>query len=42
MKRSLGPSSGQSALAKPGDCRDITARLDAGDPVTSHLLAAPA
>ena len=42
MKRSLGPSSGQSALAKPGDCGDITARLDAGDPVTSHLLAAPA
>ena len=32
MKRSLGPSSGQSALAKPGDCRDITARLGAGTP----------
>ena len=30
------------ARAAPGDCRDITARLDAGDPITSHLLAAPA
>ena len=30
------------ARATPGDCRDITARLDAGDPVTSHLPGTPA
>jgi hypothetical protein len=39
-----GSASGQSALARatPGDCRDITARLDVGDPASSHLLGAPA
>ena len=26
----------------PGDCRDITARLDACDPIASHLFGAPA
>jgi hypothetical protein len=39
-----GQDAARRALARatPGDCRDITARLDAGDPVTRHLLGAPA
>jgi hypothetical protein len=39
-----GQDAARRALARatPGDCRDITARLDAGDPVTGYLLGAPA
>jgi hypothetical protein len=39
-----GQDAARRALARatPGDCRDITDRLDAGDPVTRHLLGAPA
>ena len=36
------PRGAPSPAPRPGDCRDIIARLDAGDPVTSHLLGAPA
>jgi hypothetical protein len=39
-----GQDAARRALARatPEDCRDITARLDAGDPITRHLLGAPA
>jgi hypothetical protein len=42
--RARGQDAAQRALARatPGNCRDITARLDAGEPVTGHLLGAPA
>lgn len=42
--RARGLDAARRALARatPGDCRDITARLDAGEPVASHLLGAPA
>jgi hypothetical protein len=39
-----GQDAARRALARatPEDCRDITARLDAGDPITGYLLGAPA
>jgi hypothetical protein len=39
-----GRDAAQRALARatPGDCRDITARLDAGDPIDGYLPGAPA
>ena len=37
-----GQDAARRALARatPEDCRDITARLDAGDPITGYLLGA--
>jgi hypothetical protein len=42
--RARGQDAAWRALARatPGDCRDIAARLDAGEPVTGHLLGVPA
>ena len=37
-----GQDAARRALATPEDCRDITARFDAGDPITGYLLGAPA
>ena len=38
-----GPDAARRALARaaPEDCRDITARLDAGDPITGYLPGVP-